>query len=93
MFWAFRIIARQVIRNSPFPRIIFVILCYIRQIRRGARAVEGARLESVCTGNRTQGSNPCLSVFLGCDYRYAWHIRSMAVHILAELGQTEHTFL
>ena len=25
------------------------------------RAVEGARLESVCTGNRTEGSNPSLS--------------------------------
>jgi hypothetical protein len=29
--------------------------------RRGGRAVEGARLESVCTGNRTEGSNPSLS--------------------------------
>lgn len=28
---------------------------------RDDRAVEGARLESVCTGNRTEGSNPSLS--------------------------------
>lgn len=28
---------------------------------RGGRAAEGARLESVCTGNRTAGSNPALS--------------------------------
>ncbi len=29
--------------------------------RRGGRVVEGARLERVCTGNRTEGSNPSLS--------------------------------
>jgi hypothetical protein len=29
--------------------------------RRGVRAVEGARLESVCWGNSTVGSNPTLS--------------------------------
>ncbi len=29
--------------------------------RRDVRVVEGARLESVCTGNRTKGSNPFLS--------------------------------
>ena len=29
---------------------------------RGDRVAEGARLESVCTGNRTEGSNPSLSV-------------------------------
>ena len=28
---------------------------------RDDRVVEGARLESVCTGNRTEGSNPSLS--------------------------------
>ena len=32
----------------------------ISPIRRGARVVEGARLESVCAGNRTEGSNPSL---------------------------------
>ena len=30
-------------------------------IRRGVRVVEGARLESVCRGNSTEGSNPSLS--------------------------------
>ena len=30
-------------------------------MRRGVRAVEGARLESVYTGNRIVGSNPTLS--------------------------------
>ena len=32
--------------------------------RRDGRVVEGARLESVCTGNRTVGSNPTLSAIL-----------------------------
>ena len=32
--------------------------------RRDVRVVEGARLESVCTGNRTVGSNPTLSAIL-----------------------------
>lgn len=31
---------------------------------RGARAVEGARLESVCAFTRTKGSNPFLSASL-----------------------------
>ena len=31
------------------------------KIRRGGRVVEGARLESVFTGNRNEGSNPSLS--------------------------------
>ena len=30
-------------------------------LRRGGRVVEGARLESVYTGNRIEGSNPSLS--------------------------------
>lgn len=30
-------------------------------LRRGGRAVEGARLERVYTGNRIKGSNPFLS--------------------------------
>jgi hypothetical protein len=30
---------------------------------RGDRVAEGARLESVCAGNRTGGSNPPLSGF------------------------------
>lgn len=32
--------------------------------RRGGRVVEGARLESVFTGNRNAGSNPALSAIL-----------------------------
>src|SRR3954464_5540605 len=35
--------------------------------RRDGRVVEGARLESVCRGNSTEGSNPSLSAIL----RYA----------------------
>src|SRR5437667_7770225 len=41
--------------------------------RRDVRVVEGARLESVCTGNCTEGSNPSLSAnkpkltWLTCD--------------------------
>jgi hypothetical protein len=35
--------------------------------RRDVRVVEGARLESVCRGNSTEGSNPSLSAnFLAC---------------------------
>ena len=30
-------------------------------VRRGGRVVDGARLESVFTGNRNEGSNPSLS--------------------------------
>jgi hypothetical protein len=33
----------------------------ILQMRRDVRVVEGARLESVCRGNSTEGSNPSLS--------------------------------
>ena len=33
-------------------------------MRRDVRAVEGARLESVCTGNCTEGSNPSLSAII-----------------------------
>ena len=34
--------------------------------RRDVRVVEGARLESVCRGNSTVGSNPTLSAILRC---------------------------
>jgi hypothetical protein len=39
------------------------IVCYIvfRSSRRGAGVAELARLESVCAGNRTEGSNPSFS--------------------------------
>src|SRR5665647_3151722 len=46
----------------------YLILYYIPRslVRRDVRAAEGARLESVCTLTRTQGSNPCLSaIFFG----------------------------
>jgi hypothetical protein len=33
----------------------------IQKTRRDVRVVEGARLESVCRGNSTVGSNPTLS--------------------------------
>jgi negative regulator of sigma E activity len=37
-------------------------LCFkVHILRRGGRVVEGARLESVYTGNRIAGSNPALS--------------------------------
>ena len=36
-------------------------------VRRDDRAVEGARLESVCRGNSTEGSNPSLSAII---FRY-----------------------
>src|SRR5437870_6141234 len=43
---------RQTARNSLIPK------------RRDVRVVEGARLESVCRGNSTEGSNPSLSAKL-----------------------------
>jgi hypothetical protein len=44
------------------PNVVSVF-CYsmLADSRRGVRAVEGARLESVCWGNSTVGSNPTLS--------------------------------
>ena len=40
---------------------------YFRSFQwRGGRAVEGARLEIVYTGNRIEGSNPSLSASLRC---------------------------
>ncbi len=37
---------------------------------KGARVVELARLESVCTGNGTAGSNPALSAIPMCGLRW-----------------------
>ena len=37
-------------------------------IQRGVRVVEGARLESVYTGNRIEGSNPFLSAKIKIRY-------------------------
>jgi len=45
-----------VLRGSPPAAKLLIPLA-----RRDVRVVEGARLESVCTGNRTVGSNPTLS--------------------------------
>ena len=38
-----------------------LIFIFASPFRKGAGVVELARLESVCTGNRTEGSNPSLS--------------------------------
>ena len=39
--------------------------------RRDVRVVEGARLESVCRGNSTVGSNPTLSaIFFSSDIKH-----------------------
>ena len=40
--------------------------------RRDVRVVEGARLESVCRGNSTEGSNPSLSA--NCKYLCVKHL-------------------
>ena len=47
------------------PLKLLISLCPISQYprRRGVRVVEGARLESVYTGNGIAGSNPALSAF------------------------------
>lgn len=53
--------------ESPYNRITHTYIAtlshirYNTEVRRGARVVELARLERVCGGNVTQGSNPCLS--------------------------------
>ena len=44
-------------KNAYFFKKIFVFL----KLGKDAGVVELARLESVCTGNRTVGSNPTLS--------------------------------
>src|ERR1700726_988495 len=50
--------------NCPVPRGLSrrgPSLYCARRVRRGGRVAEGARLESVYTGNRIVGSNPTLS--------------------------------
>src|SRR5262249_33121027 len=47
------------------------VACNQAPIRRGGRVAEGARLESVFTGNRNVGSNPTPSATFG--YRYIQH--------------------
>ena len=46
-------------RAQPLARKLLIL-----QVRRDVRVVEGARLESVCRGNSTVGSNPSLSANL-----------------------------
>ena len=46
-------------RAQPLARKLLIL-----KIRRDVRVVEGARLESVCRGNSTVGSNPTLSATL-----------------------------
>ena len=47
------------LRAQPLARKLLIL-----QVRRDVRVVEGARLESVCRGNSTVGSNPTLSANL-----------------------------
>ena len=47
--------------NSGLPAQPLACKLLIRKTRRDVRVVEGARLESVCRGNSTVGSNPSLS--------------------------------
>ncbi len=54
--------------------------------QRGVRVVEGARLESVYTGNRIEGSNPFLSAVFPFGNRYNYQLylsASINVNILA----------
>src|SRR5215471_8533360 len=47
-----------------------------KSVRRGGRVAEGARLESVFTGNRNVGSNPTPSAkFSDRLFRCAWPLR------------------
>ena len=49
------------LHNSGLPAQPLACKLLILNIRRDVRVVEGARLESVCRGNSTEGSNPSLS--------------------------------
>ncbi len=44
---------------TGFAAVVKIVTSQV--LRRGGRAVEGARLESVCTLTGTKGSNPFLS--------------------------------
>ena len=50
--------------NSGLPAQPLACKLLILKTRRDVRVVEGARLESVCRGNSTVGSNPTLSANL-----------------------------
>ena len=49
--------------NAPVEVVLLAtaVAARVQDLRRDDRVAEGARLESVCTGNRTEGSNPSLS--------------------------------
>src|SRR4029077_13674789 len=49
------------LHNSGLPAQPLACKLLILNTRRDVRVVEGARLESVCRGNSTVGSNPTLS--------------------------------
>jgi hypothetical protein len=51
----------QSLHNSGLPAQPLACKLLILKTRRDVRVVEGARLESVCRGNSTVGSNPTLS--------------------------------
>ena len=53
-----------VCHNSGLPAQPLACKLLIIKTRRDVRVVEGARLESVCRGNSTVGSNPTLSANL-----------------------------
>ena len=48
-------------RDGTICAIVFEAARTLLNLRRDVRVVEGARLESVCRGNSTVGSNPTLS--------------------------------
>jgi hypothetical protein len=52
------------LHNSGLPAQQLACKLLILKTRRDVRVVEGARLESVCRGNSTEGSNPSLSAKL-----------------------------
>ena len=56
-----RCVTSQTTSQSTFLTRTATAKPLILRMRRGVRVVEGARLESVCRGNLTEGSNPSLS--------------------------------
>src|SRR4051812_7048092 len=55
-------------RNVGIGQVALTALLDPFRVRRGGRVVEGARLESVYTGNGIAGSNPAPSA--SCRYQY-----------------------
>ena len=52
---------RGTLHNAAWSTTAVPLKLLIPLVRRDVRVVEGARLESVCRGNSTVGSNPTLS--------------------------------